>query len=417
MLLGLPVAFSLGLLAIIMIMLFWGTPGLFSIAALAYGRVNSFLLVAVPLFIFMAEVIRHSGITDDAFTALHRWVGTVPGGLAVSSQLACTFFAAVCGASTATTATIGAIAVPEMIKRKYDKSLSTGSIAAGGALGVLIPPSILMIVYAELAEVSVGAMFMGGIIPGIMLSSFFIAYIIIRCLINPSLGPPEKGVTWGQRIRSLPGIVPILSIAVFMMVAIYMGIATTAEVAGLGTALALLLSFAFYRNLNWAKLKGAFYSATKTTVFIIWILVAATAFGHTLGYHQLPQQLAQYIADLGVNRWVVIVLINIILIFLGCVMDPIGIIMVLAPVFLPLVESLGFDMVWFGIVYVVNMEMAVITPPLGMNLFVMKGIAPPEVTMWDIIRGALPFMLLELFGLALVIIFPQIALWLPSTMR
>ena len=413
--LGVPIAFSLGFIALVLGVTLVGPKILPLFGSLAYGKINSFVIVAVPLFIFMAELIIASGVARDAFDTLYKWLGAVPGGLAAAAQAGCALFAAVCGASTATTAVIGGMAVPEMLERGYDKRLTTGSIAAGGALGVLIPPSLLMIIYGVLAEASVGQLFIGGIIPGLLLMSLFIIYAVTRCVINPSLGPPVRGISWADRFGSLWRILPLMSLAIFMFVAIYTGIATPTEVAGIGAFVSLLIILS-YRKLNWHTMKEAFFKTAQTTCFILWILVAAAAFGYVLSYLQVPQQLVARIATAEVSPYVILIGINLMLFVLGCIMDPAAIIMVTIPILAPLVESLGFDLVWFGVMFVVNMELAEITPPLGLNLYVMKAVSPPEIELGDIVRGALPFMLLDVIALALVIIFPQLILWLPSTM-
>ena len=253
------------------------------------------------------------------------------------------------------------------------------------------------------------------IIPGLMLSSMFILYIMIRCHFDKSLAPQLQGITWTDRWRSLNKIWPIVFLAFFMIFAIYFGIATPTEIAGIGCLFAFLIGFA-YRRLNWKNVKAAFLSTCRTTCFIAWILVAASVFGYMLSYLQLPQKLSDWLVALSIPPIGVIIGINIILIFLGCIMDPAGILLVTTPIFAPIVISLGFDPIWFGVVFVVNTELAQITPPLGLNLYIMKGIAPPTITLNDILIGAVPFMFIDLIGLALVIIFPKIILWLPSTM-
>lgn len=412
---GIPVAFSLGILSLALVLIFLGPNQLIVFSTTAFGQIDNFALVAIPLFIFMAEVILHSGVSTDAFDMLSKWTSRLPGGLAVAAQLTCTLFASVCGASTATAAAVGSIAVPEMTNRGYDKRLSCGSIAAGGALGALIPPSIYMIIYGTLVEESIGQLFMGGVIPGIMLSGMFIAFIVIRCALRPDLAPLARDVSWAERWRSLYKVWAILFLAAAMLAAIYFGIATPSEIAGVGCFLALLIGLA-YRRLSWEALKGAFLSTCRITCFIGWILVAATVFGYILSFLQLPQQLSAWLVAQSASPYLVILGINILLIFLGCIMDPAGILLVTIPILVPVIKALGFDPVWFGVMFVVNMELAQITPPLGLNLFIIKSIAPPDVTLRDILIGAWPFMILDLIGLALVIIFPQIILWLPSTM-
>lgn len=412
---GIPVAFSLGILSLALVLIFLGPNQLIVFSTTAFGQIDNFALVAIPLFIFMAEVILHSGVSTDAFDMLAKWTSRLPGGLAVAAQLTCTLFASVCGASTATAAAVGSIAVPEMTNRGYDKRLTCGSIAAGGALGALIPPSIYMIIYGTLVEESIGQLFMGGVIPGLMLSGMFIAFIVVRCAIRPDLAPLAQDVTWADRWRSLYKVWAILFLAAAMLAAIYFGIATPSEIAGVGCFLALAIGFA-YRRLTWEALKGAFLSTCRITCFIGWILVAATVFGYILSFLQLPQQLSEWLVAQSASPYLVILGINVLLIFLGCIMDPAGILLVTIPILVPVIKALGFDPVWFGVMFVVNMELAQITPPLGLNLFIIKSIAPPDVTLKDILIGAWPFMILDLIGLALVIIFPQIILWLPSTM-
>jgi len=414
-LIGVPIAFSLGALSLGLILIFLGPRQLILFSTTAFGQINNFALVAIPLFIFMAEIVLHSGVSKDAYDMLSKWTGKLPGGLAVASQLTCTLFAAVSGASTATAAAVGRIAVPEMLERGYDKRLTTGSIAAGGALGALIPPSIYMIIYGTLVEESIGQLFMGGVVPGLMLSAMFITFIIIRCSLKPDLAPRLLEVTWSDRWRSLSKVWAIMFLAAAMLVAIYLGIATPSEIAGVGCFFALVIGFA-YRRLTWVAIKGAFLSTCRITCFIGWILVAATLFGYVISYLQLPQQLAAWLVEQSTSPYLILVGINLILIFLGCIMDPAGILLVTIPIFVPIIEAIGFDPIWFGVMFVVNTELSQITPPLGLNLYIIKGITPPSITLKDILYGAAPFMVLDLIGLALVIIFPEIILWLPSKM-
>ena len=415
MLLGVPIAFSLGTVALALGIMFIGPRILYLFGTLAYGKVNSFALVAVPLFIFMAEMILVSGAAKDAFEALDKWLSALPAGLAIASQVACALFAAVCGASTATTAVIGGMAVPEMVDRGYNKRLATGSIAAGGALGVLIPPSILLIIYGIIAEQSIGQLFIGGIVPGIMLMVLRVAYFIGRVAIDPMMAPREKRVTWEDRFRCLWKILPLLVLAIFMFGALYSGIATPTEVAGVGCFASLLIA-ASYRRLTWDLVKEAFEKTARTTCFVIWILVAAASFGYVLSFLNVPQKLVGWALNLDVSPYVILIAVNLLLFVLGCIMDPAAIIMVTVPMLAPLMQALGFDLIWFGVMFVVNMELAEITPPLGLNLYIMKAVAPPGISLNDIIIGSIPFMILDVVGLIFVIIWPQLILWLPSTM-
>jgi tripartite ATP-independent transporter DctM subunit len=413
--LGMPIAFSLGAVALGLGYLFVGQRIFFLFGSIAYAQTNEFGLVAVPLFIFMAEILIESGAARDAFLTLNKWIGALPAGLAIASQMACTLFAAVCGASTATTAVVGGMCVPEMIERGYDKRLATGSIAAGGALGVLIPPSILLIIYGIIAQASIGQLFIAGIIPGLLLVAWRIVYFLVLAKVNPEKAPRGPRCSWGERLMSLWMILPLLSLAVFMIWALYAGIATPSEVAGVG-AFASIVICACYRKLNLKVLGESLQKTARTTCFILWILVAASAFGYVFSYLQVPQNLVKWVIGLGLNRYLVIIGINLMLFILGCVMDPAAIIMVTVPIFAPMIQAMGFDLVWFGIMFVVNMELAEITPPLGLNLYVMKAVAPEEVTLNDIILGAVPFMILDILSLAMIIIWPGIVMWLPSLM-
>jgi C4-dicarboxylate transporter DctM subunit len=415
MMLGVPIAYSLGSLALALGLIFVGPRILYLFGTIAYGKVNSFALVAVPLFIFMAEMILVSGAARDAFEALNKWLSGLPAGLAISSQIACTLFASVCGASTATTAVIGGMAVPEMVNRGYDKRLATGSIAAGGALGVLIPPSILLIIYGIIAEQSIGQLFIGGIIPGILLTMLRIGYFVSRAAIDPTIAPREQGVTWAGRFQVLWKILPLLALAISMFGALYTGIVTPTEVAGVGCCASILIAAA-YGRLKWTSIKEAFEKTARTTCFVIWILVAAASFGFVLSYLKVPQNLVNWALSLQVSPYVILIAVNLLLFVLGCIMDPAAIIMVTVPMLAPLMEALGFDLIWFGVMFVVNMELAEITPPLGLNLYVMKAVAPPGITLTDIIIGSIPFMILDIIGLILVIVWPQLILWLPSSM-
>jgi len=415
MFMGVPIAFSLGFLGLATGLYVVGPRILYLFGAIAYGNVDHYGIVALPLFILMAELILVSDIARDGFDAITKWVGALPGGLAVASQIMCALFAALCGASTATTAVIGGIAVPEMLERKYEKRMATGSIAAGGALGVLIPPSILMIIYGVLTEVSIGQLFMGGVIPGVLLMLIRVIYFLVFCSIYPALGPAVRGATWHDRFRSLLKIFPLIGLIVFLFYALYTGMATPTELAGVGAAASLLIALA-YRRLRWRNLKEAFYKTSQTTSFVLWILISAASFGYVLSYLQLPQQLSDWVLGLSANPYVIIVCINLLLIVLGCIMDPGAIIMVTVPILTPIVDALGFDLVWFGVMFVVNIELAEITPPLGLNLFIMKNVSPPDVTMNDIIIGALPFMVIDIIVLAMVIIWPSLIMWLPMAM-
>ena len=414
LLLGVPITYSLGSLSVILGITLIGPKIFYLFGSLAYGKVNTFALVAVPLFIFMAELILVSGAANDAFDMFYKWLGALPGGLAIAAQFACALFASVCGASTATTAVVGGMAVPEMLKKGYEKRMATGSIAAGGALGVLIPPSLLFIIYGVIAEVSIGQLFIAGVIPGILMALERVGYFLVVCSVNPSLGPPAK-FSWKDRFASTWKVLPLMLLAISMLVALYTGICTPTEIGGIGAFFSIIIALA-YQRLNFEILRQALMRTTQTTCFIVFILVSASSLGNVLTYAQIPQQLVEWASSLEVSRYVILVYINFILILLGCIMDPGAIIMICVPMLAPMMESLGFDLIWFGVMFVINMELAEITPPLGLNLFVMKSVSPPEVSLNDIMIGSIPFMVLDVLTVVLVIIFPSIILWLPSQM-
>lgn len=411
-----PVVFSLGILSVGITVAFIGTNPLFLFATNAFGQVTHFTLVCVPLFILMAEIMLCSEISNDFFKIATMWVGRLPGGLAVSSEIGCTMFAATMGTSSANTAIMGLVAVPEMIERGYDNRLAAGCVAAGGALGILMPPSVLLIFYGVLVQESIGKLFIAGVLPALLLTGIFVAYIIIRCSLNPSLAPKSPSVPWGEKWSSLWKIWPVICLMIFLFGGIYTGVCTPTEVAAIGVLVATIISIV-YKKFNLLTIRSAILRTVRVTCMIMWILVAAMAFGQIITFLGIPQQLSTWALSLSLSRWFILIGIQIILLIVGCFLDPGAIIMIFTPIFAPVVNALGFDLIWFGILFTINMEMGFITPPVGMNLFVMKSIVPDSVSFSDIVHGVLPFFWLEALGLSLLMIFPQIALWLPSTMK
>ena len=415
MAIGVPIVFALGILDVALVVLLWGPAGFSLFGSVAFGDLNNFALLAVPMFILVGEIVVAARINGDLFDVAHKWVGGMPGGLAVTTQVVSTAFAAVSGASTANTVIVGSVATNELLSRGYDKRLTAGCIVAGGSLGMLIPPSTLMIIYGVLNQVSIGHLFIGGILPGLLMAGLFIAYIIVVALRDPAKAPRARGVTWADRWRSLYRIWSVLILIVFMLLAIYMGVATPTEVGGAGALIALAIAFGM-RRVAFREVGKVALGTLRTTGFILWILFAALLFGRILTALGVTQELTEFVATLPVPPWLILILINLLLIVLGALMDPAAIVAVTSPILVPIAIELGYDPLWFGIVFMVNMEMAFLTPPFGLNLFILKSMAPPDMSMNDIIRGALPFMLLQLLGLALIIVFPALVLWLPSTM-
>jgi tripartite ATP-independent transporter DctM subunit len=418
---GLPLAFVLGGLALIFSYFLWGDFSMLLVAFQSWAVMTSYDLVAIPLYVFMAVLLQKSGIIEDLFTVMQIWFGPLRGGLAMGTVVISTIMAAMTGIVGAAVATMGILALPAMLNRKYDKRIALGSICAGGTLGILIPPSVITVVYAVTANVSIGRMFMGGVGPGILLSFLFIAYIAIRSWIQPELGPAppkeerERYVLKDKIIALRAVILPILLI-IAVLGSIYAGIATPTEAAGVG-CVGAILSAAIYRKLNWENLKSSIYSTAETTAMILWITIGARCFISVFSAVGGDELVTDFVSGLGVNRWIILILIQLMLIFLGMFLDEIGIILLTVPIFLPIITALNFDPIWFGILFLVNAQMDYITPPFGYTLFYLRGVTPEGITMGDIYRSIIPFVLLQALGLALCMIFPQIILWLPNMIK
>jgi len=413
---GLPIAFSLGSVASLYALFLWGPAALYAIPGICLGAMTNFILVALPLFIFMGNLLERSGLADDLYQAMSRWMGPVKGGLAMGTVLIAAMFAAMAGVTAVATVTLGLIGVPSMLKRKYDKGIVLGSVMAGGALGVLIPPSAPMVIYAFLTGESVGRMFLGGVVPGLLLTALFVVYIGIRCLIQPHMGPAlprEERGTFEQKIISLRAVILPVMLIITVLGGIFTGIATPTEAAGLGAAGSLVCA-AVYRRLTWTTLKEASYQTLKLVGMIMLILSAATVFANVYNALGAADLIQSSIAALPVGRYMILIGMQITWFILGCLLDTTGIMMITIPVYVPIIKSLGFDPMWFGVLFIVNMEMGFLTPPFGLNLFYLKGVTPPEITMGDIWRSVTPFVILQAIGLVLCIVFPKIITWLPT---
>jgi tripartite ATP-independent transporter DctM subunit len=413
---GLPVSFTMGGLAVLGTVYVWGWKGLHMVAGTAFAEGTSYILLAVPLFLLMANILRYSGLADDLYEMIYKWLGWIPGGLAAGTVIICALFAAMAGISSVATITMGLIALPSMLKRGYDKSMAVGSISAGGALGILIPPSIIMIVYGSMAEVSIGQLFIGGLLPGLLLAVMFMVYVLVLCFVNPAMGPPVADrFTLAEKLRSIKAVIlPGLLVALVLGV-IYTGAATPTEAAGVGAAGALGVSL-IHRRLSLKDFKAALLSTFSLNAMVMWIVIGAVSFTHVLAYAGVSKLIQNIILDLGLSKWSLYLCMQMIYFILGCFLDPAGIIMLTTPVFIPLIKALGFDPVWFGVIFTINMEMAYITPPFGFNLFIMKAIVPTNISMGDIYRSILPFVLIQALCLILCTLFPQIVMFLPSTM-
>jgi tripartite ATP-independent transporter DctM subunit len=414
--LGVPIAFTLCGIATIGILCTWGLNGLLLLFNDAYGESSNFLLSAIPLFIFMANMLKSSGMGDDLYEVVYRWMGRLRGGLAVGTVLICALFAAMAGVSSVATVSMGLIALPSMLKRGYQKELAIGCISAAGALGILIPPSIIMVLYGATAEVSIGKLFIGGVIPGFLLTLIFVVYILIRAWLDPKLAPGvAERFTFSEKLVVLKGVLLPLGLIVLVLGVIYFGICTPTEAAAVGAFGAMGCALA-YGKLDMKTLRESLWSTMKTNAMIFWLIIGATAFTHFLAYSEIQGLIHQTVLSLDVSPWMILIAIQIIYFILGMFLDPAGILMLTTPIFVPIITKLGFDPLWFGILFVVNMEMAYITPPFGFNLFIMKAIVPPKIQMMDIYRSVTPFVVLQALCLILVMMFPQLATWLPELM-
>jgi len=403
---GMPVAFALAGATVVYGYILLGSKAFYIVTTHIYGSMLNEILLAIPLFFLMAHVLQHSGLADELYGTIHQWLGGIKGGLAMGTVIICTLFAAMSGISGAATVAMGLIALPAMLKRNYDKRIAVGCIAAGGVLGILIPPSVIMILYAMISRESVGGMFFGGVIPGLVLSGLFIIYIGIRSALQPHLGPPvplEERANLKQRIISLKSVVLPIALVVLVLGSIYTGAATPTEAAGVG-AIGAFICAIIYRRLNWRVLVDIVRGTFKVTGMVMWIVAAAAAF--TGLYIALGAQalIIDVVTGLPVNPWAVLIGIQVVLFLFGMIMDDFAIVMLCAPIFVPIVRALGFDTLWFGILFIVNMQMAFLTPPFGYNLFYLRGVAPKGVTMGDIYRSIIPFVGLQALGLALVMI-------------
>jgi tripartite ATP-independent transporter DctM subunit len=391
------------------------TAGLMVLKTVPYTTFSNYGLSVVPLFILMGIVCYHAGISKDLYESVHKWLGHLRGGLAMATVGACASFAAVSGSSLATAATMGTVALPEMKRYKYDPALATGCIAAGGSIGILIPPSVPLIIYGILANQSVGKLFIAGFIPGILEALFYIITIAILCRLRPEIGPPGPKTSFLEKVVSLKATWGVLLLFIIVIGGIYLGIFSPTEAAGVGACGACLFALARGR-LNWSNFKASLLGAVRTTSMIFVILLGAMVLGYFLAATRLPFELATIIGGLPVNRYVILILILVIFILLGCVMDSLAIIILTVPIFYPLTEALGFDPIWFGILVVRAAEIGLITPPVGMNVFIIKGIAK-DVRMFTIFRGIFPFIMADLCHVALILSVPQVALFLPNLMK
>jgi len=419
--LGHPLAFSLGALAVVFGLIGWGgSPdvvfGLF--ANKTFGVMGNYVLVAVPLFIFMAQMLDASGIAEKLFQTMHVILGPIRGGLALAVIIVCTVFAASSGVVGATEVAIGLLAVPALMKRGYDLPLIAGSICAGGTLGIIIPPSIMLVVYGSLAGMSVGQLFAAAMFPGLLLSTFYIIYILVRCGINPKLGPPlpkeERIYTFFQKFKMIvSSLVPPATLIILVLGSIVAGIATPTEAAGIGSLGAIILALG-YGKLTWVSVKNASLATLTTTSMVMTLFLGGNAFQSIFMGLGGGDAIYNILMGFNLSPYVILFIMMGCVFFLGMFIDWLGILLIVLPIFIPITQELGFDQLWFATLICVNLQMAFLTPPFGYSLFYLKGIAPEEMTIMHIYKGVVPFISLQWIGLITCIIFPELVLWLPQ---
>jgi len=409
---GMPVAVALGLVGTLSAFLFLNRMGIVGYAA--WQMCNSFILSAVPLFVFMGHLLLAGGLSTRLYEGSSAILGRVRGGLLHANIAACAIFAAVTGSSVATSATIGTMALPEMEKRGYDTKLSLGSIAAGGTLGILIPPSTCLIIYGVIVEESIGELFIAGILPGFMLAALFMLYIWTRVKIKPDLAPASEPLGFVDVAKRLLRMWPIFVIIVVILGGIYGGIMTPTEAAAVGACIALVNAIVS-RKMSFATLQKVLLDTVKTTTQLLFIMIGASLIAGTLGLLRVPELMADWIISLGIPAVVVMMFIYLMYMILGCFIDTVSMIVMTLPVIFPLIVSLGYDPIWFGIIITILVEMAMITPPVGLNVYVIHGLRPKQ-PIANVFLGSLPFFLIMLLSIAILTAFPVIATWLPSTM-
>ncbi len=411
---GVWVGFALFMVGLVGMELFSSLPAGYNMASSVWATVGKWEYVALPLFILMGEILYRSGISEKLFKALVPWLYRLPGGLLLMNILSCTLFAAVSGSSAATTATVGRITLAEFDKLGYDRRLAMGSLAGAGTLGFLIPPSLIMIVYAILAEVSVGKMFMAGILPGLLLSGVYVTYIVYRGLRDPSIAPRgQETYSWKDRITGLKDLLPTLALILMVLGSIYAGVATPTEAAALGVFGAAVFA-AIERSMTPRVAFECLVGAVKTNAMIMLIVVGAGFLSRVMGFLGIPAAITQAILELNLSPYALMVLLGAVYVVLGCLLDGFSIVVMTLPIALPMVTAAGFDPIWFGIYLILMVEVSQITPPVGFNLFVIQGLTGEPIT--RIARYAFPFFLLMLLTTVILTAFPEIALYLPRLM-
>ena len=411
-----PVAAVLGILSFVLDHISMGGSLTPALAEIYWDKSKEFILVAVPMFILLGEIMLRAGIAQRMYGAVIQWISWLPGGLMHANIGSCTIFAASSGSSVATAATVGTVAYPEIEARGYNERLFLGSLAAGGTIGILVPPSINLIIYGLLTDTSVPELYLAGIIPGIVLSSLFMLAIFVACIYRPAWGGTKVETTWAQRIKCLPDLLPPVLLFMAVVGSIYGGIATPTEAASIGVCMAVLIA-AYFKTLNWEMMKAAFEGTMRTTAMIMLIVFAAIFLNFVLGFMGITQAMLNFIRDMGLTPVQTVLLIIVFYLFLGMFMETLSMMLTTVPIVFPIIMALGvpeFSDVWFGILITLLMEAALITPPIGVNLYVIQGIRLRGGEFNDVAIGAIPFLIAMLGMILLLVAFPNIATWLPT---
>lgn len=412
---GVWVAVTLMSVGLISMLMFSHAPAATIQSTVIWGQSSSWALTALPLFIWMGEILYRTRLAKDMFEGLTPWLAGFPGRLIHINVVSCGIFAAVSGSSAATTATIGRITIPELLKRGYDEKTTIGSLAGSSTLGFLIPPSIIMIVYGVAADVSITRLFIAGVLPGAMLMALFMGYLAIWSTLNPSKVPPrEERIPIMQRIWATRKLFPIVALMIAVIGSIYMGVATATEAAAVGVVGALMIAF-FTGSLNKQSFIDSVLGATRTSVMVSFILAGAAFLSTAMGFTGIPRELAAWVGTLGLDKFELLLALTLLFIVLGCFLDGISIVVLTAAVIMPITQQAGIDPIWFGIFIVVVIEMSQITPPVGINLFILQSMTGRNI--WEVAKAAFPFFLLLVLATLLLIMFPEIATWLPDTIR
>lgn len=411
---GMSIPFAITLPGIFYLLLQGGLPAMKGLGLVSWGSLDSFTLTAIPLFIFMAEIMQGSGLTLRIYRGLATLVAPIPGGLLQTNIAGCALFASISGSSVATAASIGSVALPQLLERKYNRPMAAGSLAAGGTLGILFPPSLAMIVYSSFTEVSVAKLFMAGVIPGLMLTAMFMIYIGVRCYFNPQLAPKEQGArSMGEVATALLDVLPFMFLILGILGSIYAGLMTPAEAAACGCVLVLLL-VAVFGELRLSLLNAALQRAVKTVGNILFIIYAAYLFSYAISLSGVGESVTGFLVGLHLSRTGFFVALFVLYTVLGCLVESLGMIVITVPLLFPVLLQYGFDPVWFGVILVMFIELGQISPPIGINLFVIQSIWDGELG--EVVMGTIPFHIIMFVLLLMLAVWPDIALWLPSHM-